>query len=115
MQMQKLRKPPHRRILSSLQRLLLLHIALITPYSEPVRRTGKILIVVLEIQAGDHAIRVRFQLRVELRIMLRSNNLNRNINVVDFLLCQKRRVGRRDAIDQVFPFGAMVSLSIPHS
>ena len=92
MQMQKLREPPHRHILSSLQRLLLLHIALITPYGEPVLRTGEILIVVFEIQAGDHAIRVRFQFRVELRVMLRSNDLNGNIDGVDFLLGQKRGV-----------------------
>lgn len=92
MQMQKLRKPPHRRILSSLQRLLLLHIALVTPYGESVRQTRKILIVVLDIQAGDHAIRVRFQFRVKLRVMLRSNDLNGNIDGVDFLLCQKRGV-----------------------
>ena len=90
--MQKLRKPPHSRILSSLQRLLLFHIALVTPYGESVGQTRKISIVVLEIQAWDHAICVRLQFGVELRVMLRSNDLNGNIDGVNFLLCQKRRV-----------------------
>lgn len=92
--MQKLRKPPHRRILSSLECLLLFHIALITPHGKPVLRAGKILIVVIEIQAGDHAIHVRFQLRGQLRVMLRSNDLNGDRDGIDFLLGQKRGVPR---------------------
>lgn len=62
MKMQKLRKPPHSRILSSLQTLFLFRIALIAPRGKSVLQAGKVLVVVFDVQGGDHAVRVGFQL-----------------------------------------------------
>lgn len=62
MQMQKLRKPPHSCVLRPLEPLLLFRVALITPHGEPVHQAGEILVVVFDIETGDHAVRVRFQL-----------------------------------------------------
>ena len=91
--MQKLRKPHHCHILRPLKRLLLLPITPIAPDREPVRRAGEILIVVLETQARDHAIHVRFQLRGELRVVLWSDDLHGDGDGVNFLFCQEGRVG----------------------
>ena len=60
MQMQKLRKPSHSHILSSLEPLFLFHIVLIAPYGKSVLQAGEVLVVVFDIQAGDHAVGVRF-------------------------------------------------------
>ncbi len=92
MQMQKLRKPPHSRILCPLEPLLLLRIVLVGPHGKPVHQAGEVLVIVFDIQAGDDAVRVRFQLRGQLRVMLRGENLNGDSDGVDFLLCEKGRV-----------------------
>lgn len=98
MQMQKLRKPPHSRILCPLQRLLLLYIALIALNGETVVRSGEILIVVFEIQARDYAVRVRFQFGCQLWVVLRGDDLHRDADGVDFLLFEEGGVRDRNAV-----------------
>lgn len=86
MQVQNLRKPSDSRILSPLEPLLLFHIALIAPHGESVGQSGEILIVVFDIQGGDHAVGVRFQLGGQLRVVFRGDDLNGDSDGVDFLL-----------------------------
>ena len=64
-----------------------------------MRRAREILIVVLEVQARDHAVDVRFELGCEHGVVLRRDDLHGDGDGVDFLLCQKGGVGGRDAVD----------------
>ena len=102
MQMQELRKPPHNRVLSPLKGFPLFHIALIAPCGESMRRAGKVLIVVFDVQGGNHAVGMRFHFGGQLRIVLRGDDLNGDGNGADFLFCRKRRVSDGNAVDQVF-------------
>lgn len=117
MQMQKLGKPRHSHVLSPLKRLLLLRIARIASNSEPMRRARKILIVVFEVQARNHAVGVLSQLGRPLRIVLRGDDLDGHGDGVDVLLCCERRVRAGDAVDEVFALiGPRVShVSVQHS
>ena len=100
--MQRLREPPHGRILRSQKRLPLLHIALIATYGESVLRAGEVLVVVVEVQAGDHAVSVRLQLGSQHRVVLRSDDLYGDGDGVDFLLCEEGRVRGGNTVDEVF-------------
>ena len=102
LQMQKLCEPPHGRILRSLKGLPLLPIALIATYGESVHRAGEVLVVVIEAQAGDHAVGVRLQLGGQHRVVLRGDDLYGDGDGVDFLLCEEGRVRGGDAVDEVF-------------
>ena len=98
-QLQELRKPRHRHILRPLKRPLLLRITPIAPDREAVRRAREILIVVLEVQARDHAVDVRFELGCEHGGVLRRDDLHGDGDGVDFFLCQEGGVGGGDAVN----------------
>ena len=86
--MQELRKPPHSHILRPLQPHFLLQVALIASHGETVRQAREVLVVVLKVQARDHAVRVRFQFGCQRRVVLRGDDLHGDGDGVDFFLCQ---------------------------
>ena len=86
-QVQKLRKPPHSRVLGPLNPSLLFRIALVAPDGESVGQAGEILVVVFDAQAGDHAVGVRFQLGGQLRVVFWGDDLDGDGDGVDFFLC----------------------------
>ena len=117
MQMQKLGKPRHSHVLGPLKRLLLLRIARIASNSEAMRRARKILVVVFEVQARNHAVGVLSQLGRPLRIVLRGDDLDGHGDGVDVLLCCERGVRGGDAVDEVFAliWPRVSHVSVQHS
>lgn len=97
--MQEMCKPRDSRVLRSFQGSPLFHIARIASGCESVRYAGKVLIIVFEVQARDHAVGMRFLSGREFCVVLRGDDLNGNGYRVNFLCCQEAGVRRRDAVD----------------
>ena len=97
--MQEMHKPPHGRVLRSFQGSPLLHIARIASGSESVRHAGEVLIIVFDVQGGNHGVGMRFLFRGEFNVVLRGDDLNGNGNRVDFLFGQEAGMRRGDAVD----------------
>ena len=94
MQMQELYKPPHSRVLRSFQGSPLFYISRFASGCESVPHSGKVLIVVVDVQAGNHGVGMRFHFWGELRVMLRGDNLDGNGNRVNFLFGEDARMRR---------------------
>lgn len=99
--MQMLREPVDSRVLRALKTLLLLRIILITPDRKAVRKTREVLVIVLDAQLGDLSITVLLEFRREHLVRLGSEDLHRDADGADFLLCEQRRVGGADGVDVV--------------
>ena len=66
-----------------------------------MRHAREELIVICDVQGGDHAVGVGLQLGSQGRVSLRGDDLYGDGDGVDFFLGQKRGVGGRDAVDEV--------------
>lgn len=99
MQMQHGSEPSDGSILRPLQPFLLRLVIRITSYGETVRKLGEILIVVLDVQFWDLLVGVSLQVGREHEVVLRSDDLHRYIDGVNFFLGEKRGMGDGDAID----------------
>lgn len=88
-------------VLRPLQSLFLCGIVLITSGGKSVHQARVVLVIILYAESGDSLVRKLLHLWRELLVCLGSLNLDGHSNSLDFLLCQKRRVGGGDAIDEI--------------
>ncbi len=84
--MQKMCEPPDGGTRCPLEGLPLFHIALVASCSESVRDAGEVLVVVFDVQGGDDAVGVRFQVGGQLRVVFRGDDLDGDGDGGDFLL-----------------------------
>ena len=90
----------NRTILRTLQAILLHLILGITPSSKSMRHAGEIDILIRHTQGRNNLIRILLELRRVLRIMLRGQNLDRNLDGINLRLIQKRGMSRGNGIDE---------------
>ena len=99
--MQEMCEPPHSRVLRSFQGSPLFYIARIASGCESVRHAGKVLIIIFDVQAGNHRVGMRFLFWGEFRVMLRGDDLNGNGNRVNSIFGNEAGMRRRNTVDQV--------------
>lgn len=81
--------------------LFLPGIALITTYGKSVSHSREVLVVIIHIRPRNDAVRMCFQLRREVLVMLRGEDLHSDSNCVDLLFRKKTRMRSGDTINEV--------------
>lgn len=71
-----------------------------------MRKTREVLVVVLDAEGWNLAVRVVFKFLCVLGVVLRGENLHGNGDGIDFFLCEDRGVGSADCVDEVVAFGS---------